>query len=248
MFCKLPSYRWAPSRSQSVRPCAFQTTAIMPFGPFPRPSRRKVLSCSPRIPGGRGPAAVFPCRPINDSKGSRRACLISLSVAAGAEPGVEGFSPPLTAGFPGGFLALAFAAGFAADLPAGLPPGLAACGAGLVAVGAAALGACCACLPASPSADFTLLGVDGLTCARKPGVAAAIKIPSPRVIAERIVRSFPLRVSQPRRLQACLRLTELHPYPQPFRTHFLPAKFQKPLFPSPSRPSSPSALPGTSNP
>jgi hypothetical protein len=97
-------------------------------------------------------------------------------------------------------------------LTAGFPVGLTACDAGLVAAGTAGLADCCTGLPAPPSADFTLLGVDGFTCARNPGVAAADKIASPRVIAERIVRSFPLRVSQPRRLEAWLQLRELHPY------------------------------------
>jgi hypothetical protein len=114
-------------------------------------------------------------------------------------------------------LATACGAGLVAARGAGLlaagTAGLGAvCGAGLPVAGAAGLAACCAGLPAVPSADFTLFGVDGFTCARNPGVAAAIKIPSPRVIAERIVRSFPLRVSQPRRLEAWLRLPELHPY------------------------------------
>ncbi len=110
---------------------------------------------------------------------------------------MAGFSTALTAAFAGDFRAA-----FAAGLAAGLPAGLAACGAGLVAAGAAGLAACCAGVPAPPSADFTLLGVEGLTCARNPGVAAASKIPSPRVIAERIVRSFPFTISEPPRLQA----------------------------------------------
>jgi hypothetical protein len=41
------------------------------------------------------------------------------------------------------------------------------------------------------------LGVAGLTCACTLGAPAAIMIPSPRVIAERIVRSFPFIVYQP---------------------------------------------------
>src|SRR5712664_667930 len=180
------------------------------------PSRRSVLTCKPSLPGGRFAGALFNCRPSKDSNGSRRACLTSLSAAAGAVPGVAGFSTALTAGFPGDLpvaLAAGFAAGFTAGFAAaGWPAGLAAIGAGLVAADAGGLAACCAGLPLSPSADFTLLGVDGFTCARKPGAAAAIQIPSPRVIAERIVRSFPLRVSQPRRLEAWLRLTEPHPY------------------------------------
>src|SRR6266403_1312508 len=164
------------------------------------PSRRSVLTCKPNLPGGRFSGAFPPCRPSKDSNGSRRACLTSLSAAAGAVPGVLGFSTALTARFAGDFV---FATGFAAGFAAGLPAGLAA--------GAAGLAGCCAGLPA-PCAGFALLGVDGFACARNPGVAAAIKIPSPRVITERIVRSFPLRVSQPRQLQAWLRLPEPHPY------------------------------------
>ena len=193
-----------------MRACGFETTAIIPFGARTMPSRRSVLTCKPSLPGGRFVGALFNCRPSKDSKGSLRACLTSLSAAAGAEPGVAALSTALTAGFAGD-LPVAFAAGFAAgftagcaaaDLLAGLPTVLAAsgaglleagaaalavCGAGLVAAGAAGLAvcgvglaaasvagvaACCAGLPAPPSADFTLLGVDGLTCARRLGVAA----------------------------------------------------------------------------
>ena len=149
--------------------------------------------------------ALF-CRPTNDSKGALRACLISLSAAAGLPPGVLGFSTALTMDFAAGlpvFFPAAFRAGFAA--------GLAVCGAGLGAAGEAGCAACCGAVLAPPSADFTLLGVEGLTCARKPGAAAAIQIPSPRVIAERIVRSFPLRVSQARRLLAWPQVQEAHP-------------------------------------
>src|SRR6266403_786720 len=179
------------------------------------PSRRSVLTCKPNLPGGRFSGAFPPCRPSKDSNGSRRACLTSLSAAAGAVPGVLGFSTALTARFAGDFV---FAAGLAAGLPAGLAAGVAGfavCGTGLAvgaagfAAGAAGWAGCCAGLPA-PGAGFALLGVEGVACARNPGVAAAIKIPSPRVITERIVRSFPLRVSQPHQLQAWLRLPEPH--------------------------------------
>src|SRR5712671_1769880 len=184
------------------------------------PSRRSVLTCKPSLPGGRFAGALFNCRPSKDSNGSRRACLTSLSAAAGAVPGVLGFSTAFTARFAGDFVfATGFAAGFAAGLPAGLATGVAGfavCGTGfaagapgLAAAGAAGLAGCCAGLPA-PCAGFALLGVEGFACARNPGVAAAIKIPSPRVITERIVRSFPLRVSQPHQLQAWLRLPEPH--------------------------------------
>src|SRR5947207_13370426 len=127
------------------------------------PSRRNVLTCKPSLPGGRI-ALVLVCRPIKDSKGSRRACFNSLSAAAGAEPGVARLSTALTAGFAGNLavaFAPGFAAGFAAGFPAGLPGALAAWGAGLLAAGTAGLAACCAGLPAPPSADFTLLGVAG---------------------------------------------------------------------------------------
>src|SRR5260370_22173953 len=254
IFSTLPSYKRSPSRRKYVRACGFETTAIIPFGARTMPSRRSVLTCKPSLPGGRFAGALFNCRPSKDSKGSLRACLTSLSAAAGAEPGVAALSTALTAGFAGD-LPVAFAAGFAAgftagcaaaDLLAGLPTvlaaagaaGLAVCGVGLVvcgvdlaAAGVAGLAACCAGLPAPPSADFTLLGVDGLTCARRPGVAAAIKIPSPRVIAERIVRSFPLRVSQPRRLEAWLRLTEPHRCRRALARMLFPCKFQQTLFP-----------------
>src|SRR5713101_2600003 len=180
------------------------------------PSRRSVLTCKPNLPGGRFSGALPPCRPSKDSNGSRRACLTSLSAAAGAVPGVLGFSTALTARFVEDFVF--FVAGFAAGLPAGLAAGVAGfavCGTGLAAgaagsaAGAVGLAGCCAGLPA-PCAGFALLGVDGFACARNPGVAAAIMIPSPRVITERIVRSFPLRVSQPRHLLAWLRLPEPH--------------------------------------
>src|SRR5229473_3485250 len=165
------------------------------------PSRRSVLTCKPNLPGGRFSGALPPCRPSKDSNGSRRACLTSLSAAAGAVPGVLGFSTALTARFVVDFVF--FVAGFAAGLPAGFDAGAP----GLAAAGAAGLAGCCAGLPA-PCAGFALLGVDGFACARNPGVAAAIMIPSPRVITERIVRSSPLRVSQPHQLQVWLRLPE----------------------------------------
>ena len=173
-----------------------------------------------------------------DSKGSLRAALSSLS-AAGAPPGVAGFSAAFTgglalallalrAGFGAGFapgLAWADAAGFAA-VALGLvcpfaaafavvwPVGFA--GAGFAAACVAGFGAdfagacvagfeagfgCCAAWLLSPSLLFAPVTVviGFAVCARRPGTAAAIKIPSPRFIAERIVRSFPLRVSQPYR-------------------------------------------------
>ncbi len=206
IFSTLPSYKRSPSRRKYVRDCGLETTAIIPFGARTMPSRRSVLTCKPSLPGGRFSGAFPPCRPSKDSNGSRRACFTSLSAAAGAVPGVLGFSTVLggrfTAAF--AFFAAGLAAGLAGALPLGFvagPAGLAACRAGLAAgatgfaaAGAAGLAGGCAGLPA-PCAGFALLGVDGFACARNPGAAAAIKIPSPRVITERIVRSFPLTIT-----------------------------------------------------
>src|SRR3984893_17752101 len=162
----------------------------MPLGARTIPSRRSVLTCRPALPGGRFLAASAwdSCRPTRDSNGSRRACRTSLSAGAAA-PGADAF---LTAGLAGA-LAAVFLAGLAGGLAAGRGRGFVAAGAGV---------------PWPDSADFTLLGVEGLTCASMPGAAAAIMIPSPRVIAERIVRSFPLSVYQPRRPEAWLQLRE----------------------------------------
>src|SRR5215470_9153393 len=63
---------------------------------------------------------------------------------------------------------------------------------------AVGLAACCAVCPAWSATEFPLAGGSGFICARKLGAAAPINSPNPSVIAERIVRSFPLRVSQPR--------------------------------------------------
>src|SRR6266404_1452864 len=119
----------------------------MPFGARTIPSSRSVLTCKPNLPGGRFGAPLPAWRPSSDSNGSRRACFTSLSAAAGAVPGVLGFSTVLTARFAGGFFAPAFAAGLvacAAGLLADGIPGLAAvCGAGLVAAGAAGFAAAC---------------------------------------------------------------------------------------------------------
>src|SRR6266403_1283614 len=196
----------------------------MPFGARTIPSSRSVLTCKPNLPGGRFGAPLPAWRPSSDSNGSRRACFTSLSAAAGAVPGVLGFSTVLTARFAGGFFAPAFAAGLvacAAGLLADGIPGLAAvCGAGLVAAGAAGFAAACgvglagagaAGLPAPACAGFALLGAVGFACARNPGAAATIRIPSPRVIAERIVRSFQFTITGPPQLQAWFRLQEPHP-------------------------------------
>jgi hypothetical protein len=223
-----------------VRDCGFETTAIMPFGARTIPSSRSVLTCKPNLPGGRFGAPLPAWRPSSDSNGSRRACFTSLSAAAGAVPGVLGFSTVLTARFAGGFFAPAFAAGLVAcavGLLADGIPGLAAvcgaglvaaraagfaaaCGVGLVGAGAAGLAAVCgagfvapgaAGLPAPACAGFALLGAVGFACARNPGAAATIRIPSPRVIAERIVRSFQFTITGPPQLQAWFRLQEPHP-------------------------------------
>src|SRR6266404_740986 len=212
----------------------------MPFGARTIPSSRSVLTCKPNLPGGRFGAPLPAWCPSSDSNGSRRACFTSLSAAAGAVPGVLGFSTVLTARFAGGFFAPAFAAGLvacAAGLLADGIPGLAAvCGAGLVAAGAAGFAAACgvglvgagaaglaavcgagfvapgaAGLPAPACAGFALLGAVGFARARNPGAAATIRIPSPRVIAERIVRSFQFTITGPPQLQAWFRLQEPHP-------------------------------------
>src|SRR6266478_2407380 len=196
----------------------------MPFGARTIPSSRSVLTCKPNLPGGRFGAPLPAWRPSSDSNGSRRACFTSLSAAAGAVPGVLGFSTVLTARFAGGFFAPAFAAGLvacAAGLLADGIPGLAAaCGVGLVGAGAAGLAAVCgagfvapgaAGLPAPACAGFALLGAVGFARARNPGAAATIRIPSPRVIAERIVRSFQFTITGPPQLQAWFRLQEPHP-------------------------------------
>jgi len=98
--------------------------------------------------------------------------------------------------------------GLAAGFMAGLPAGLVVCAAGRAGAGAAGFAAGGADWPAFDSAVFTLPGVDGLTCAFKPGTAAASKIPIPRYIAARIVRSFLLSVYQPRWPEASLHLQE----------------------------------------
>ena len=217
-----------------MRDCGFETTAIIPFGARTIPSSLSVLTCKPNLPGGRFAGPLFAWRPSSDSNGSRRACFTSLSVAAGAVPGVLGFSTVLTARFAGAFFVPALATGLVAFVAGllvadGIPGFVAACGAGLVApaaVGLAAVcgagfvaagaaaglaGACCAGLPAPACAGFALLGAVGFACARNPGAAATIRIPSPRVIAERIVRSFQFTITGPPQLQAWFRLQEPHP-------------------------------------
>src|SRR5260370_32499904 len=122
IFSTLPSYRWSPSRRKYALDCGFETTANIPFGPFTTPSSRSVLTCRPWIPGGRLGAAPLPWfRPINDSNGSRRACLISLTTGAGRR-GVAGFPGFLTRGLDGDFAA-PLAGVFHAGLGSGLPPG-----------------------------------------------------------------------------------------------------------------------------
>src|SRR6266566_3768556 len=116
IFSTLPSYRWSPSRRKYVRDCGFETTAIIPFGAFTTPSSRSVLTCRPWIPGGRLGATPLPWfRPINDSNGSRRACLTSLTTGAGRR-GVAGFLGFLTRGFAGEAGAGLVAAGGAGGL------------------------------------------------------------------------------------------------------------------------------------
>src|SRR5260370_2911930 len=93
---------------------------MIPFGAFTTPASRSVLTCRPWIPGGRLGAAPLPWfRPINDSNGSRRACLISLTTGAGRRGGA-GFAGFLTRGLEGAFAAT-LAGGFAQGLGVRLP-------------------------------------------------------------------------------------------------------------------------------
>src|SRR5258707_9622592 len=115
IFSTLTSYRWSPSRRKYVLACGLETTAIIPFGARTIPSRRSVLTCSPPLPGGRLETPLVCDRATKDSKGSRRAALISLSPAAlGAPAGPAGFS---TVFFDG--LAAFFFACFATALTTG---------------------------------------------------------------------------------------------------------------------------------
>src|SRR5947199_249297 len=125
----------------------------------------------------------------------------------------EGFAAAVGAGFAG-----ACAAGLAAVGEAGLAG---VCEAGLAGVCvegfagswcacfAGGFEACCAACAPCPATESPVAGGSGFICARKRGAAAPIKSPSPSVITERIVRLFPLRVSQPR-CQAWLPLQEPH--------------------------------------
>src|SRR5215472_24405 len=113
----------------------------------------------------------------------------------------DGFAAAWEAGFAvcGAGLAAVVGTGFAGACAAGLAG---ACVAGFLAASAAGfavgLAACCAVCPAWSATEFPLAGGSGFIRAREPGAAAPINSPNPSVIAERIVRSFPLRVSQPR--------------------------------------------------
>ena len=115
--------------------------------------------------------------------------LVTLAVV------VVGFSVFFAARLAGA-LAEGFAAAFAAGGAAGFAAGCAACPAGL---------------PPACAAGFAGAGVEGFVCACELAAAVASKIPIPRVITERIVRSFPLRVSQPRRPGVWLQQQEPHP-------------------------------------
>jgi hypothetical protein len=124
------------------------------------PSNRRVLTCSPALPGGRGPVLPPPCsRPIIDSNGSRLAILVSFSAADGEEVvEAEGFGV-----FGVDLLALCFGSGFWAGFAAGAT-GLAAC-AELFAFVAGAAG-----LPLE-AAGLVTPGAPGLFCA-EAGAAA----------------------------------------------------------------------------
>jgi len=131
------------------------------------------------------------------SPGFAVACAAGFAVCgaglvAGAATGLAGACPAgFTGGCAGGF-APACPPDFAAVCPAGV-----ACTAGLAGVCVAGLGGCCAPCPAW-SAEFPLVDGSGSLCACKLGAVAAIRSPNPTFIAERIVRSFPLRVFQAR--------------------------------------------------
>jgi len=123
IFSTRPSYSWSPSRRKYVRDCGLETTAIIPLGARTIPSSRRVLTCSPALPAGRGPVLPPACsRPISDSKGSRLATLGSLSTAE-AEVAAD---PAGFAVFGADFLALCFCAGFCSGFDASAE-GFAAC-------------------------------------------------------------------------------------------------------------------------
>src|SRR5256885_9554577 len=102
----------------------------MPLGARTTPSRRSVLTCKPAFPVGRIPWWVLaPCsRPTMDSKGSRRAILVSDGAGLA---GVE-----VAAGFlAAGFFATRF---FGADRAVGFDAAFA----GAFVAGAAGFGVC----------------------------------------------------------------------------------------------------------
>jgi len=118
-----------------------------------------------------------------------------FAAAAGFVAAGAGLTGPWAAGF-----ADACAAGFAGVCVAGLTGVCAAGFAGVCVAGlAGGLVACCVLCPACSAVEFPIPGGSGFLCARKLGAAVPIKSPNPMVIAERIVRSFPLRVFQARR-------------------------------------------------
>ena len=176
------------------------------------PSRRRVPTCKPALPGGRfAPArAAASCRLVSDSNGSRRetlasdgsavpagdvlAAFLTIGFFTGFGAAVAAFGA--AAGLAGAFGAAACAAGFAAGClaatgGAGFAAGLAAGGGACAAGFAAGAGACAAGFAAvfggAAGADWA--------CALLPAVAS--KIPVITVIARRMARSSLLTVFSP---------------------------------------------------
>lgn len=190
------------------------------------PSSRRELTCSPALPGGRFPIfALAACsRPTIDSKGSRLATLGSgagpalaevaglllfgavflaaagfgedlglVCGAAGLAACVEDFAVAGVAGAPGFLVA---AGGCLAVVGAGLFCAAGAEAAGFAVAGlSAGLAGCWTDLAAA--AAWSRTAVAGFACACRAESATTSVIPSMRVFAKRIFRSFPFRVSPP---------------------------------------------------
>ena len=103
------------------------TTAIIPFGAFTIPSKRREATCKPALPGGRLAVTrdAASCRLVKDSNGSRRATFHSVSASAvlGAAlaaffaTGLGAFVAGLPAGFAGAVCACALNAAVASSIP-----------------------------------------------------------------------------------------------------------------------------------
>src|SRR5215470_6297536 len=123
----------------------------MPLGARTTPSRRRVATCKPALPGGRfAPAlAAASCRLVRDSNGSRRAALDSDSArAAGAPPaGAAAFAAARLLAF----LRVALLAGLSAAGCAGVAAGAACAEVAAGFVEAAGLVWACKLLPVAAS-------------------------------------------------------------------------------------------------